>query len=169
MVRPPLEIGWVARAHGIRGDVLVRLHNEGSDLLTTDPTLLVGPEGGAQEYRVAAARPLNLGWAVRLVGVVDRTAAEALRGKRVAIAWEGLPALAPDEFYFEEIRGFTVVGADGCEVGRVLGVFATHVDNLVVERDGREIVIPAVPAFLRRVDRESGRVEVDLPEGFLEI
>lgn len=183
MERPPLRIGQVLRARGLRGEVAVRLDNEGSALLTPGRRLLVtpaAPRGGADERPpapgparwlvVAAARPLNKGWGVTFEGVRDRTAAEGLHGAAIAVAWDALPALEADEFYYEQVRGYAVVLPDGSAVGTVVGVFETNVDMLVVTGEGgREHLIPVVDEIVRSIDHAARRIEIDPPDGLLEL
>lgn len=182
MERPPLRIGRVLRARGLRGEVVVRLDNEQSDLLTPGRRLLVTPEAteraadGARRaapprwLTVEAARPLNKGWGVTFGGVADRTAAEALHGAALAIEWDQLPALAEDEFYYEQVRGYDVVLSDGRSLGTVAGVFETNVDVLVVhDAARREHLIPVVDEIVQRIDHEARRIEVDPPDGLVEL
>jgi len=184
MERPPLRIGQILRARGLRGEVAVRLDNEGSELLTPGRRLLVTPAAprvAAGEKKrpapeparwmvVRAARTLNKGWGVVFEGVHDRTAAEALHGASLAVAWSDLPALDEDEFYYEQVRGYAVVLADGRVVGTVAGVFETNVDLLVARDDeGREHLIPVVDEIVRRIDHAARRIEIEPPEGLLEL
>lgn len=172
MSRTPLRIGRVVRARGLRGEVLVRLDNEGSEVLESGRSLLVSPVKGAAAWRVVrSARLLNRGWGVLFEGASDRSDAEALLGAELAVTWDALPSLDEDEFYYEQIRGYEVVLPDGRPLGTVAGLFETSVDILVVQdaATGREHMIPVVDEFVRRIDHAGRRVEVDPPEGLLEL
>lgn len=180
MERPPLRIGRVLRARGLRGEVAVHLDNERSEVLARGRRLLVTParDETAASTRsatprwmvIASARQLNKGWGVLFEGVPDRNAAEALRGATLAVPWQELPALAEDEFYYEQLRGYEVVLPDGRPIGTVAGVFETNVPVLVVRGEGdREHLIPVVDEIVVRMDHAAGRIEVDPPEGLLEL
>lgn len=179
MERPPLRIGRVLRARGLRGEVAVQLVNERSEVLTRGRRLLVTPVGDdtaaarpspPRWMAVAAARPLNKGWGVLFEGVSDRNAAEALHGAALSVAWQDLPPLAEDEFYYEQVRGYGVILPDGRPLGTVAGVFETSVPVLVVRSEGgREHLIPVVDGIVVRIDHDSGRIEVDPPEGLIEL
>jgi 16S rRNA processing protein RimM len=102
--------------------------------------------------------------------VDSRTQAEALRGTRLYVAREALPAPAPGEYYHVDLIGLDVVTADGTELGRV----RTYEDHgagayLELDADGPDgpICIPFTPDTCA-VDLGSGKVRVTVPEGLLD-
>ena len=165
-IRPPLVIGRVSRASGLRGEVRVRLANEDSDVLAPGRVVLVGD---GRPMKVLRAQRKAHGWNVAFEGVAGRDAAEALRGAPLAVPWDELPPSGEDEFYYEEVRGYEVVGADGEHIGEVVGVFPTNVDMLVVREGTRELYIPVLDGFVERIDHAARRIVVDPPEGLLDL
>ncbi|MGZ4736797.1 MAG: ribosome maturation factor RimM [Acidimicrobiia bacterium] len=151
-----LEVGRVGRAHGLRGEVSVRLSSDrlarlaaGSVLYADDRPLVV-----------VAARPHSGRWLVCFEGVDDRTAAEALLG--VALTGEALPAEA-DELWVHELIGAAVRDRSGRDLGHVLAVEANPASDLLV-LDG-DVLVPMT--FV--VERGVGFVVVDPPEGLLDV
>lgn len=169
--RGELLLGHVGRPRGLRGEVLLRLFHPDSPLIREGQELVLRRPGGAPELRVVrVCHRGRRGWSVRFSGLRDRDAAEALCGACVLVRWDALPPLeSEEEFYYEELRGFTVVAADGTRVGEVAGLFATNVDMLVVRDGAREVLIPVLDGFVTRIDRAARRIEVDPPEGLLEL
>ena len=84
-----LSIGRISRAHGLRGELRVELHFAGSDALEHVDALWLsdGAEtpAGAGAHVIEEARPVPKAYLVKLEGVGDRDAAEALRGRTVRI------------------------------------------------------------------------------------
>src|SRR5690606_11324190 len=148
------------RAHGVRGELRVVLHNPASEALARADVVWVGDA----RHAVAAARPVQGGWLVRLAAVDDRDVAEGLRGRPVAVARAAL-GLAAGEYLLVDLVGCRVVLADGTPWGEVVGVEVGPQDRLVIRDGGRERLLPAVAAFLVEVDVEGGRIVVDPPEG----
>ena len=158
-----IEIGIVARAHGIRGEVRVRLHNPGSTALDGAEVLFLAD----REYAIESARPVAGAYLVALAGVADRTAAEALRGRPVSVARADIE-LDEDEVLLADLVGCRVELADGSDWGTVSGLELGAQDRLVIRQGEVERLLPVVDEFLVEVDLEARRIVVappiDLPE-----
>jgi 16S rRNA processing protein RimM len=158
-----VEIGAVARAHGIRGEVRIVLHNPESDALERAERVFVG----AREVAVVSARPVNGACLVLLEGVSDRDQADALRGQPVAVARDDL-ALDDDEVLLVDLVGCRVELADGSDWGVVAAVETGPQDRLVIHQGEVERQLPVADAFVVEIDVEGRRVVVDPPEGLPE-
>jgi 16S rRNA processing protein RimM len=155
-----LEVGYIARAHGVRGEVRVHLHSAESTALFDVPRVFLD----GVERAILSARPTN-GGAVLVVfeGVADRDAAEAMRGQRVAVARDDI-ALAEGEYFLADLPGCEVVTEAGAPLGRVAEVMHAAQDLLVIHDGDEERLVPIVPEFVRAVDVAARRIVVDLPE-----
>lgn len=167
-----LSIGRISRAHGLRGELRVELHFSGSDALDQVDSLWLS-EGadapdGARELAIEAARPVPRAYLIKLEGVSDRNAAEALRGRTVWVARSELPSSDDSEYYLVDLIGATVRGPEG-ELGTVVEI-ATHpsIDAIVIRTpDGRTLEQPLVPAFIARVSVSEKLVELSTLEGLI--
>ena len=159
-----LEFGYVAQVRGLAGELVVR---------TFDPTTTVFEEVDAvvaltdppRTYTLATHVPRSRGmfW-VSFEGVKNREAAEALRGKRLAVRRSDLPPLEEGECYQGDLIGLSVYQGD--LIGAVEGVqnFGP-VPNLIIRRtDGSELLLPFVDDFVKQVDVSTQRIDVELPE-----
>src|SRR5688572_30524788 len=112
MTQRHLRVGFVAGVHGIRGALRLRLYDPGSDAIARAHALWLHRDDaaiGRHEIEHAAAVPGRAGeLRVTLVGVEDRTRAEALVGAEVAIDRAELPPLDDDEYYLADVLGATV-------------------------------------------------------------
>lgn len=159
-----LQIGFVHRAHGLRGEVKVQLFDADSVALEQSPFLWLGPsapEGavpdgaaprrlspqGAQAGRAGTGpahdkrklrslRKTGDGLYIALLeGVTDRDLAERLQGLGVYVDRTQLPELDEDEYYVGDTVGYRVQLADGTPVGTVRSILETAGNSLmVVER-----------------------------------
>ncbi len=78
-----VPVAEVGRAHGIRGEVRLKLYHEGSELLTQRPTLKLRlPDGSEQPAKIVSARSANKAMLARLEGIDDRNAAASKAGLR---------------------------------------------------------------------------------------
>jgi 16S rRNA processing protein RimM len=154
-----LEVGYVARAHGLGGEVRVHLHASGSTTLLDVERVWIG----GREHAIEGARATTGAILLALADVADRDAAEALRGQPVEVERDAVP-LHEGEYLLADLPGCTVVDATGAEIGVVKEIIAGPQPILVIHGDGRERLLPAVPAFVQSVDTAARRVVVDLPE-----
>lgn len=157
---PRIEIGGVARAHGIRGEVAIVTHDPDSTVLERTDTLWID----SIEHKIVEARPTPKAWLVQLAGVDTRTEAEALRGLAVEVAREALE-LSEDDVLLHDLIGCKVQLADGTPYGEIANVEADYQDRLVIHHDGQEYLLPLVDALVTSIDLESGLVTIAPPEG----
>jgi 16S rRNA processing protein RimM len=150
-----LEVGQIAKAHGVRGDVIVKLLTDrleriapGSVLHTDDRML-----------EVVASRPHQKHHIVTFAGVNSREAADDLHGAVLRAE----PLDDAEELWVHELIGTAVVSMDGTTVGTIESVQANPASDLLVLDNGT--LIPAV--FV--VEQRDGAVIVDLPEGLLDL
>jgi len=160
-----VRLGWVVRAVGLKGHLGVA-GSEGT--LAGLERIALGRGQREPEFRrVLEARPQGRIWALRIEGVADRTAAEALVGAEVLAPREELGDAGEDRHWWADLEGLPVVTAAGAAVGKVTGLYETGgVDVLVVTGEGGEKLVPLAPYV--EVDLAGGRIVVDPPEGLLE-
>jgi 16S rRNA processing protein RimM len=161
-----VRIGKVVRAVGLKGHLGVA----GSDgaLAGLEAVALRRGDGEPDERRIEEARPQGRIWAVKLEGIADRTAAEALVGAELLAEREALGEAGEGRHLWADLEGLEVVTAAGEEIGRVTGLYETGaVDVLVVKGARGEKLVPLAPYVA--VDLAAGRiVVVDPPDGLLD-
>jgi len=168
----------VARPHGVRGELRLRLFNGDSDLLLDLDEVLVrfargdgnGSSGHGKEtlMRVEGARRANDAILAKLEGVDDRSQAEALRGAVVCARRADFPPLEDDEFYVCDVEGARVVVDGGEELGLVIELknYPTTDVLVVTAKDGgRPWEVPLVEAVVKSVDVAAGVVTLATLEG----
>lgn len=159
-----LPFGMLGRPHGTRGEIHLRAYSGGpAKRLDVPSPVRVTGAGGERELVLAAVRVVPDGYLARFDGLPDREAVAGLCGKELQLPRGSLPDLASDEFYVEDIVGCEVVQADGARLGTVAGTFWNGAQDVmtVVAEDGAERLLPVVPAYVLRFDREHRRVVVD--------
>ncbi|HEY2749339.1 MAG TPA: ribosome maturation factor RimM, partial [Polyangia bacterium] len=160
-----LIVGFVARAHGVRGVVRLRVS---ADLAAVDAVWL-----DDERFAVRHASRDKDEWLVTLEGVGDRDAADALRGRTVRISRADV-AVADDELLVADLVGCTVVDVTGAVIGEVTGSFHSGAHEVLElraddERGAREILLPLVDAFVVSIDVAARRIVYDPPEGLLDL
>ena len=155
--RSLLEVGRIVKAHGIRGEVAVRL--------TADIPERVVPGSVFQTTRgpltVERSKPFQQGYIIAFAGVHDRNEAELLRG--LILKGEPLDLDDDDVIWIDDLFNALVVSTDGIERGRVVEVEENPASDLLVLDSG--VLIPLT--FVVEV-APNERIVVDAPEGLFE-
>jgi 16S rRNA processing protein RimM len=152
---PLLEVGHVAKPHGLRGEVVVRLTTDRVERLA--PGSVLHADGG--DLVVVASRPHQDRWIVAFDGVDAREAADRLRGTTLRAE----PLDDPDEVWVHDLVGATVMTVSGEDVGTCVSVVANPASDLLELDSGALVPI----AFM--VDAAPGRVTIDPPEGLFDL
>jgi len=169
-----LVVGRVVRAHGVTGEIVVEIRTDDPDTrFAPGTTLRAKPSRGGSErdYVVDSAREHSGRLLVRLDGVADRGAADAMRGTLFIVDAADLPPIEePDEFYDHQLEGLQVVTTTGTPVGSVAEVLHTAAGELLsVRSEAGEILVPFVSAIVTSVSLADRTIEIDPPEGLLEL
>jgi 16S rRNA processing protein RimM len=151
-----IALAAVAGAHGVRGELRLKLFTDRIDNLTRHKTVFVG--GAEQELE--SVRAGSSGAIARLSGIADRSAAEALRGALIEVDRSALPPLGKGEYYHADLIGLACVDSAGKPVGTVAAVENYGAGDLLeVEKlDGSRSLIPFKP---RIADLQDGRIVLD--------
>ena len=163
-----IPVAEIARPHGVRGELRLKVYNVESDLLAhRRDVLLRMPDGEERTAHIASARPVNKAMLMQLRGVDDRNAADGLRGAVLCIPRDEFPPLEEGEFYACDLEGARAVLASGEEVGRVRGLRSYPTcEALAIEGGARgAIEVPLVDAFVEEVDIENGVVRLVTIDG----
>ena len=169
-----LVVGRVVKAHGVTGDVVVEIRTDHPDTRFAPGSSLRGkPSRGGPEsrYLVDSVREHGAKLLVRFDGVADRNAAESLRGTVFVVDSEDLPPIEdPDEFYDHQLEGLHVVTTTGQTVGTVTEVLHTVAGELLsIRAEEGEVLVPFVSAIVTSVSLADQKIEIDPPEGLLEL
>ena len=151
-----IPLAAVAGAHGIKGEVRLKLFSETSESLARHSKLFVG---GAPR-RLLGVRDAGKGAVARFEGIADRTAAEGLRGSLVEVDRADLPPLGEGEYYHADLIGLPCVDGEGRALGSVVAVENFGAGDLleVADDSGRRSLIPFKPGI---ADLADGRIVLD--------
>lgn len=184
---------WLARVRrpqGRKGEVIADILTDFSEKFSERKRLWLlsegMPLGQSRHTGPAAPRDVELvdhwlhkgGVVLHFAGVDSISAAEGLTGLIVAIPREDRAGLGEDEVYIGDLIGCTLVdvanrkpGETAAAVGQITDVDrgAGPVPLLVLDGPSGEVLIPFAKSYLRRLDLAAKRVEMELPEGLIEL
>jgi 16S rRNA processing protein RimM len=155
---PELQAGRVGRAHGLDGSFYVtharpRLLELGMEVSVAGRSAAIVRRAGTEKHPI-----------VRLEGVEDRPAVEALRGMSLTVERLKAPALAEGEWWAHELEGCEVTDGELSvgSVSRLIELPSCEALEVRREQGGEPLLVPMVKDAVRRVDVASGRIDVDM-------
>jgi 16S rRNA processing protein RimM len=165
---PRLCVGIITGAQGVRGAVRIKSFTAvPEDVAAYGP---VADEGGEREF---ALRPVGRAKGVVIAtisGIADRDAAERLKGMRLYVARDRLPAPGEEEYYHADLIGLAAVLRDGTPLGRVRAVheYGAGVSLEVARESGATVMVPFTRAAVPEVALAAGRLVIEPLEGLLD-
>ena len=150
-----IALAAVAGAHGIKGEVRLKLFGCGLESLAAQQTVFLA----GVERRILSIRPGKTAVA-RFEGINDRSAAEGFRGALVEIEQDALPPLDEGEYYHADLIGLPCIDQDGQAVGAVVAVENFGAGDLleIETAPGKRSLIPFRDGI---ADLEDGRIVLD--------
>lgn len=150
-----LEIGAIAKPHGLRGEVIVSLVTDRTERL--DPGTVLETDRGP--LTVVSAVPHQHRWRVQFEGFSTREEADALHG----LVLRAEPIDDPDTWFVHDLIGCEVVTVDGAVVGRCVSIIDNPAHDMVELDSGALVPMP----FVTEVEPGT-RMVIDPPEGLLD-
>jgi len=157
MAADQIVLAAIAGAHGIRGEVRLKLFTDDAQSLARHARF----DAGGQALVLSAIRADKPGTAIaRFEGVTDRNVAESLRGLTLTVARTALPALDEGEYYVADYLGRSVVDETGATVGTVKSIENFGASDIldIALASGGTVMVPFVAEVVRE---EADRLIVD--------
>lgn len=165
-----MRVAHVRRAHGLRGEILIRsLTARAEDVFTPGRLLYASAMAEAPPVALRSARTTNDGWLLSFDGVTDRTAAERWRGSDLWADRDRHTALGGDTPFAGDLVGLSMQLADGTVVGTVTNFFdLPQGPVLEVDRAEESVLFPLRAEFVSSIDADRRVIVVDPPTGLFD-
>lgn len=165
-----IKIGKIVNAVALRGEVKVYSYSDRKERYEALKEILV-EQKGFTPYEIQNVRYQKNIVILKLRGVDDRNAAEALKERDIYITEADLPELPDDTFYVRDLIGCEVRDEkNGSVIGKIQDVLQGAAQDVYVITllSGKETMIPAVAEFVKKVDMAQRIVTVALIPGFID-
>lgn len=164
-------LGKIVSKYSFKGEVLVKLDSDDPELYESMESVFVSLRDSLVPFFIEQSR-LHKSSLLRIKfeDVDSEEEADRIMGSELYLPLEFLPPLEGNKFYFHEVIGFTVIDQNFGKVGIITSINDTTNQALfVIDHKGTEILIPINDEFLTKVDRETKTIEVNTPEGLIEL
>jgi 16S rRNA processing protein RimM len=164
-------VGRVARAHGNRGQVIVNPETDFPESrFRARGVLWVRCGGHVRQLTIEAVRFHRGRPVVGFAEIASMGEAEELAGVELRVPVEALAPLAEGQFYRHDLVGCHVVTSAGESLGTVVRVEGElERSRLVVDVDGREVLVPLAVEICVRIDPDVREIVIDPPEGLMDL
>jgi 16S rRNA processing protein RimM len=158
-------LGRITGAHGLKGEVKIATFTaEPEDVAAYGP---LTSADGSLTVEITSLRHAGGGSVIaRLRGIVDRNAAESLRGTDLFVHRSVLPPAEEDEFYYSDLIGLSAISPDGEPLGEIVAVQNYGAGDMLELRllaGGQSQLIPFESVYVPKVDLEAKRITVVIP------
>lgn len=164
------ELGRIIKPHGLKGEVQIMLDVDYPEDYEDLESVFVEQKGELVPYFITSIKVRTNLVIVKFEGVDNSDVALKLKNALLYLPEDQLEELEEDEYYFHDLIGCTVFDATHGELGKIKAVHTMPAQNLLeVEHQNKEVLIPITDTIMVKVDKEAKRVDVNLPEGLLEV
>ena len=171
MNKSNVDLGKIVRKHSFRGEVVAKLDTDEPELYKEMESVYVEIGSNLVPFFIEKSS-LHKGNQLRVQfeDVYSEEEADSILKCGIYLPMDLLPKLSGNKFYFHEVIGFTVVDANFGEVGTIVHINDKAAQPLFeIDREGKEIFIPMIDDFIKKVDRENKTIQVETPGGLIEL
>lgn len=166
-----IELGAVRGAYGLKGWVRIAPFAADGVVLESVRQWWLLSGGEPRELEVEEVKRHAESILAKWVGCESKEAADALKGRTIAVARSDFPAPGKGEHYLGDVVGYRVVNREGSELGTVSGVRSGGAESRsgattqwleVKEGDqGQSLLIPLIDQYVEAIEPETRMIKVD--------
>jgi 16S rRNA processing protein RimM len=164
------KAGFIMRPHGLSGAVTVSFDVDSPADWESLQSIMIEINGRLVPYLIESVSLRKDKAFVKLEEVDTPEAAATLKSCAMYLPKESRPQTEEDDFYNDEVIGFEVVDEEAGVLGAVEDIEQAGPNRfLIVQFHGKEIMIPTQQPLLKSINKSKRKINVNLPEGFLDI
>lgn len=158
-----ITVGKIGSTYGIQGWLKINTYTEfGASILTYQPWFIQTNDDDWKAIQIEDAAVHGKGVVVKFNGIDTPEAARLYTGKLIAITRDTLPVLQPDEYYWSDLKGLTVINQDGMVLGKIIYLIETGSNDVMVVKGEKEHAIPYLPgSVVKNIDLKKQEMIVD--------
>lgn len=164
-------LGKIVKKYSFKGEVLVKLDTDEPEVFKNLESVFIALSNNLVPFFVEQSK-LHKSDLLRIKfeEVDTEEDAEALLKSELYLPLSILPKLSGNKFYYHEVIGFTVTDANYGIVGVIQSINDSGAQALFeITKNHHEILIPINDDFIIKVDRENNTIEVNTPEGLIDL
>ncbi|GAA4515629.1 ribosome maturation factor RimM [Sphingobacterium thermophilum] len=163
-------IGYVSKTRGLKGEVQLYFEFDAYDELDLD-VIFLEVNKKLVPYFVQSIKLHNNSTGYAFFEDIDHIdKAQPLVHRKMYLPKDKLPERDPDDFRYTDLIGFLVIDEQHGELGEITDVQEFPQQFVAtVDIDGKELMFPLSEDLILDIDVEEEIIEVDLPEGLVDL
>jgi 16S rRNA processing protein RimM len=164
-------LGRIVTKYSFKGEVVIKLDTDEPELYKNMESVYVEFGSNLVPFFIEKSS-LHKGNQLRVQfeDVYSEEEADSILKCGIYLPLDLLPKLSGDKFYFHEVIGFNVLDANYGDVGTIVHINDKAAQPLFeIDNNGKEVFIPMIDDFIKKVDRANKTIEVETPEGLIEL
>lgn len=162
--------GKVLRPKGYHGEIKMTLDVDDPSKYSTLDAMVIERKRQLIPFIIEQFQLEGNKATVKLESIDDEPAAESIAGCSVFLPVSILPELKGNKFYYHEVEGFSVSDLRSGKKGRLSRIIDLPSNPLFeIDFNGKEVLVPINDDIIRKVDRKNKNIDIEVPEGLLEI
>lgn len=158
-----ITIGKIGSTFGVHGWLKLHTYTEfGPTILEYQPWLIQKPNGSTEILALEDAKFHGDQVLIKVQGINTPEAAKLLTNQLLLIQRSQLPTLSPNDYYWSDLIGLTVIDQNNQTLGKVTHLIETGANDVLVVKGEKEHAIPYLPgSVIKSVDLEKQEIRVD--------
>ena len=164
-----LNVARIGRPHGVRGEVTIEVRTDSPEKRFAPGSKLTTESGKFGPLTIESVRNNNGTLLIKFVEISDRNQAEELKNQILVAEIDLSKESGENEFHLQQILGSGAFLENGEKVGTIIDV--VHIpgqDLLVIDHNGREVLIPFVSEIVPDIDIENRKITISEKEGLFD-
>ena len=164
-------LGYLSKTQGYKGGLIAFFDVDDIREYRKLDHILVDLQGALTPFFIETINLKDKNFVhLKIEGINDEETAVELAGNDLYLPLEDLPKLPDDEYYLHDLVGMTVQDANAGEIGLVAQVLDYSNNPLLqIMQNEDEILIPLIDKFVKKVDKKTRIVHIDVPSELLDI
>lgn len=165
------EVGYISKTRGLKGDLIVYLDVDEPERYEGMDSILIELQNQLVPYLVSEFHLEGKKAVMHLEDVDHIDEAASFTGSKLFLPLELLPPLEEGQFYYHDVIGYAIVDQKLGKLGKIKAIYdgVGNQDLIGMLYQGKEVLIPIVDNIVLKANPDTQELEVDLPEGLLDI
>lgn len=164
-------VGKIVRKHSFKGEVVAKLDTDEPELYQNLESVLLEFSNQLIPFFIKKSL-LQKGNQLRILfeDIDSEEDADSIINAELYLPLTMLPKLSGNKFYYHEVIGFSVFDSRHKTIGTIKKINDQSAQPLfVINADDKEILIPMIDEFIKKVDRKNKQITIETPPGLIDL
>lgn len=163
-------VGKITRRHGYSGNVILKLDTDQPEYYNKLESIFIEINGLLVPFFIEKSQWNKMGTLILTFKNTQEALIDQILGKDTYLPLSSLPPLSGNQFYYHEVIGFSIIDTQGKNYGQIASINDMAAQPyFVLNLHQNEVIIPIIKDWIVKVNRENQQIQMQLPDGLLNI